>query len=72
MEESVRQLPDGEELVLIYDTSPFRHGPAEDDPRASSIRLRQAAVATKRSDLPAPSPFSAARGSQADVVTPKT
>ena len=58
MEEIVRQLPDGEELVLVYDTSPFRHGPAGDDPRASSIHLRQAAaVATKRSDPPALSPF---------------
>jgi len=54
VEETVRQLPDGEELVFVYDdTSPFRPRPAEDDPRTSSIHLRQAAVATKGSDLPA-------------------
>lgn len=52
MEETVRQLPDGEELVIVYGTSPFRPGPAEDDPRASSFHLRQAAVGTKPSDLP--------------------
>jgi hypothetical protein len=44
--EEVRQLPDGEELVIVRDTSRFRPGPAETDPRASSLHRRQAAVAT--------------------------
>ena len=59
MEETVRQLPDGEELVLVY------------DPRASSNHIREAARATKRSDLPA-SPMSPAGGSCAGVGTPET
>ncbi|HEY6549001.1 MAG TPA: hypothetical protein VI589_13890, partial [Vicinamibacteria bacterium] len=49
--DNIRQLPDGEELVIVHDTSPFPPDPTDTDPRASSLhRRRQAAVATKHSD----------------------
>lgn len=51
--ETVRQLPDGEELVIVQDTPSLQPGPAEADPRASSLHRRQAAAATEGSDVPA-------------------
>ncbi len=49
--DNIRQLPDGEEMVIVHDASPFPPDPTDADPRASSLNRRQAAVATKHSDL---------------------
>jgi hypothetical protein len=46
----VRQLPDGEELVIVRDTSPMHPSPTATDPNASWLSRREAAVAARRSD----------------------
>ena len=46
----VRQLPDGEELVIVRDPSPMHPSPTATDPYASWLSRRQAAVAARRSD----------------------
>jgi hypothetical protein len=45
-----RRLPDGEELVVDPDFLPARLRPLDDDPRAASLRRRQAASAGKLGD----------------------
>jgi hypothetical protein len=48
--DTVRQLADGEELVIVRDTSPMNPGPAATDPYTSWLSRREAAVAARRSD----------------------
>ena len=45
MEQNIRRLPDGEELVVEGEDQP-----ADDDPRASSLDRRQAAVTGRLDD----------------------
>lgn len=51
---TIRRLPDGEELVLDADILPNRLRSPEDDPRASALRNREAATRTGRRADPEP------------------